>query len=236
MSDTYDIAIIGAGPVGLMLSTLLTRWGYRVFHIDNRPTPTPTGRADGIQPRSLELLKNMGLKNAIMAYKPALVYEVAFWESGDAANGAIERTGMHASCPEFIDTKYPFTTLLHQGMIERVFIGEMAKYGAEVHRPWEIIDFEVGQEALSHPVAVTVRKVIDGGQTGVGKPGEVETIRAKYLFGGEGGRSFVRQKLGIPLKYKDPTEYVWAVMVNSLALSPSCRGKYANRLWCRTAS
>ena len=133
--EKYDIVIIGAGPVGLTLSTCLARWGYKIKHIDNRPEPTPTGRADGIQPRSLDLLRNMGLKHKIMAHEPAKVYEVAFWDP--SANG-IHRTGTWASCPKFIDARYPFTTLLHQGLIERVFIEDIEKHGGRIQRPWTI--------------------------------------------------------------------------------------------------
>jgi 2-polyprenyl-6-methoxyphenol hydroxylase-like FAD-dependent oxidoreductase len=45
-------------------------------HIDDRPEPTETGRAGGVRPRSLDLLRNMGLKPAIMTHGPAKVYEV----------------------------------------------------------------------------------------------------------------------------------------------------------------
>ena len=75
--DEFDIVIVGAGPVGLLLAVCLARWGYRIKHIDNRETPTVTGRADGIQPRSLHILRNLGLKRQIMAHDPALVYEVS---------------------------------------------------------------------------------------------------------------------------------------------------------------
>ncbi|GJD01973.1 FAD binding domain-containing protein [Colletotrichum higginsianum] len=132
--------IVGAGPVGLMLSTILARWGYKIKHIDNRAEPTPTGRADGIQPRSLDLLRNMGLKSAIMAHKPARVYEVAFWDPPKSGSG-IARTGTWASCPDFIDARYPFTTLLHQGHIERVFIDDLSKNGVQIQRPWTITGF-----------------------------------------------------------------------------------------------
>jgi 2-polyprenyl-6-methoxyphenol hydroxylase-like FAD-dependent oxidoreductase len=200
MVENYDIVIVGAGPVGLMLSTCLVRWGYKVKHIDNRAELTVTGRADGIQPRSLDLLRNMGLKSKLMAHSPARVYEVAFWDPGQKG---IIRTGCWPSCPKFIDARYPFTTLLHQGYIERAFIEDMAKYGVEVQRPWTITGFKNDGADATYPVEVNIAHV-DGKQK--------ETVRAKYLFGGEGARSFIREQLKIPIHHNDPIAHVWGVM------------------------
>lgn len=197
------LVIVGAGPVGLMLSTCLARWGYKIKHIDNRAEPTPTGRADGIQPRSLDLLRNMGLKGAIMDHQPARVYEVAFWDPAKSCGG-IKRTGTWASCPSFIDARYPFTTLLHQGHIERIFIADLEKNGVTVQRPWIINDFSTNpKQDPEYPVSVELGHV-DGTKQ--------ENLRAKYLFGGEGAKSFVRQKLGIPFNHRDPIAHVWGVM------------------------
>ncbi|GAB7350711.1 hypothetical protein MBLNU459_g1267t1 [Dothideomycetes sp. NU459] len=202
MVEKYDIVIVGAGPVGLLLSTCLARWGYKIKHIDMRPEPTVTGRADGIQPRSLDLLRNMGLKGAIMAHEPAKVYEVAFWDPSDSSKG-IHRTGTWASCPSFIDARYPFTTLLHQGLIERVFIAEMEKYGQKVQRPWRITGFKNDGADKEYPVEVNIGHV---------DTDEKETVRAKYLFSGEGARSFIREQLGVGITHKDPIAHVWGVM------------------------
>ncbi|KAH7114452.1 FAD binding domain-containing protein [Dendryphion nanum] len=198
--EKYDVVIIGAGPVGLTLSTCLARWGYRIKHIDNRAEPTPTGRADGIQPRSLDLLRNMGLKRKIMEHEPAKVYEVAFW---DPNSKGIHRTGTWASCPKFIDARYPFTTLLHQGLIERVFIEDIEKNGVQIQRPWTITGFNNDGKDSSYPVEVSLAHV-DGTHS--------ETIRTKYLFSGEGARSFVRDQLGVKIHHKDPIAHVWGVM------------------------
>ncbi|KAK3900636.1 hypothetical protein C8A05DRAFT_45568 [Staphylotrichum tortipilum] len=203
-ANHYDIVIVGAGPVGLMLSTCLARWGYKIKHIDNRAEPTATGRADGIQPRSLDLLRNMGLKSAIMTHKPARVYEVAFWDPPKNGGSGIARTGTWASCPSFIDARYPFTTLLHQGLIERVFIGDLEKNNTKIQRPWTIKGFTSDEKAdPEYPVTVDLEHV-----DGEGK----ETVKAKYLFGGEGARSFIRDQLKIGIKHKDPIAYVWGVM------------------------
>ena len=201
-SPKYDIVIVGAGPVGLLLSVCLARWGYKIKHIDNRPTPTATGRADGIQPRSLDLLRNMKLKRRLMDYEPARVYEVAFWDPRKSGNG-IHRTGTWASCPKFLDSRHPFTTLLHQGMIERVFIKDLEENGTAIQRPWTITGFQSGIKDTTHPVEVTYEHVDTQAR---------ETVRAKYLFSGEGARSFVREQLGVKMIHKDPIAHVWGVM------------------------
>jgi 2-polyprenyl-6-methoxyphenol hydroxylase-like FAD-dependent oxidoreductase len=200
--ERYDIVIVGAGPVGLLLAVCLARWGYKIKNIDNRDVPTLTGRADGIQPRSLHLLRNMGLKRQIMAHQPAKIYEVAFWGPLSEGRG-IHRTGNSAACPTFIDARYPFTTLLHQGLIERVFIDDLHKNGADVQRPWTITGFRNDAMDKTYPIEVNLKHM---------KAEERETLRAKYLFSGEGARSSIRDQLGVKVIHKDPISHVWGVM------------------------
>ena len=145
----------------------------------------------------------MGLKSALMAHKPARVYEVAFWDPPPSGHGIL-RTGTWASCPDFIDARYPFTTLLHQGFIERVFIADLEKNGVRIQRPWTIQGFNSDEQAHPEfPVKVELQH-IDGTSN--------ETVYAKYLFGGEGARSSIRKQLNINVQHKDPIAYVWGVM------------------------
>lgn len=200
--EKCDIVIVGAGPVGLMLAVCMARLGYRIKQVDNREVPTITGRADGIQPRSLHLLRNLGLKRQIMAYDPAKVYEVAFWDPLSDGKG-IHRTGNWAACPKFIDARYPFTTLLHQGMIERVFIDDLRKNGADVQRPWTITGFKNDGQDHEYPVEVSLKHI---------QREDSEVVRTKYLFSAEGAKSFIRDQLGVKIHHKDPISNVWGVM------------------------
>jgi 2-polyprenyl-6-methoxyphenol hydroxylase-like FAD-dependent oxidoreductase/protein-S-isoprenylcysteine O-methyltransferase Ste14 len=57
----HDIAIVGAGPVGLLLAGLLGQKGLRVLIVDKRTEPLPNSQAIGITPPSLEILSQLGL-------------------------------------------------------------------------------------------------------------------------------------------------------------------------------
>lgn len=200
--ERCDAVIVGAGPAGLLLAVCLVRFGYNIRIIDKRETRTLTGRADGLQPRSLELLRNMGLKRKIMAHDPAKVYEVAFWNPSSQGRG-IHRTGHGKACPPSIDARYPFTTLLHQGLIEGVFIDDLHERGVHVQRPWTLSKFENDGKETAYPVRLVLKHV---------KQDEQQELRSKYLFSAEGARSTIRERLGIELQHREPISNVWGVM------------------------
>ena len=197
----FDVVVVGAGPSGLMLSACLARWGYRIKHVDNRSGPTQAGRADAIQPRTLHFLRNMGLKRGVMAQEPAKFYETAFW--GPCGGNGIGRTGTWPSCPDSIKAAYGFTTMLHQGRIETVFIDDLEKNGVEIERPWTIVGFAKDAGDPEYPIQVSLKHV--GGL-------KSEIVRTKYLFSGEGAKSSIREMLGIKLQYLDEVTHYWGVL------------------------
>lgn len=203
MPEQYDMVIVGAGPVGLMLAACLLRLGpYKIKHIDNRTEATQIGRADGIQARTIDVLHNMGLKRPIMAYNPGRIYEVAFWNSDGKV---IQRTGTSKSYPDYIDTRYPFTTILHQGRIEKVFLDDLRIRGLEIQRPWTIRGFlSDAEENPEYPIEVDLTPLDREDRTGI--------VRTKYLFGADGAKSVLRDMLNVNMAYKDPTLHVWSVI------------------------
>jgi 2-polyprenyl-6-methoxyphenol hydroxylase-like FAD-dependent oxidoreductase len=56
-----DVLVVGGGPTGLVLALLLARFGVRVRIVDKAPEPGQTSRAIGVQARTLELYRFMGL-------------------------------------------------------------------------------------------------------------------------------------------------------------------------------
>ena len=57
----HDVAIVGAGPVGLLLAGLLGQRGFRVLIVDKRIDSPSHSQAIGITPPSLEILAQLGL-------------------------------------------------------------------------------------------------------------------------------------------------------------------------------
>src|SRR5258708_14777614 len=62
-----DVLIVGAGPTGLVLALWLTKLGVRVHIIDTTAEPGTTSRALAVQPRTLELYRQLDLTEAVVA-------------------------------------------------------------------------------------------------------------------------------------------------------------------------
>ncbi|KAJ3499445.1 hypothetical protein NLG97_g331 [Lecanicillium saksenae] len=142
----------------------------------------------------------MELKAPIMAHKPFRAYEVAFWGLSD---GVLARLSASPICPTSVGTRYRYITCLHQGLIEDVFLEELGKYDVQVQRRWTLKDFQYDMSDAEYPLFIQMEHLDNR---------TVKTVRAKYLFGADGARSIVRDKLGLKLEYQDSKPSTWGVI------------------------
>ena len=56
-----DLIIIGAGPAGLVAAAWASRYGVSCRIIDKNASRISTGHADGLQPRTVEILDSFGI-------------------------------------------------------------------------------------------------------------------------------------------------------------------------------
>ncbi len=178
-TEQYPVVISGAGPVGLTLALSLARCGIRSLVLEKKTKLDPHSRATLIVPRSLEILKSLGVLNA-------------FLEQGQR-NDAIRimRTPDHKILLTFDftqmadDTPTPFALALSQDRTERILLDAVGQTGLVE------VAFDTGFERFDH---------IQGGvriQAGRGR-----VVEADWLIGCDGARSAVRGQLGWKLEGK----------------------------------
>ncbi|KAG8900286.1 hypothetical protein FRB99_006141 [Tulasnella sp. 403] len=224
--SNVDVLIIGAGPAGLMCAQGLAAAGVDVRIIDKRPKAVPAGQADGIQPRTLEVLQSYGLAERLFR-EGNQMHMTAFYNP--SPSGGIERTGRAADVTA-PTARYPFEVTLHQGAIERIFLDRLAEHGIEVDRPMQPTSLELSQDEaeLNDPQAYPVKVVLkhlneahaisltkQENQTPNGTPTDgvedTEVVRAKYVLGADGAHSWVRKTLGFTMD-GEQTDYIWGVV------------------------
>ncbi|MET3923715.1 FAD-dependent oxidoreductase [Arthrobacter sp. UYEF20] len=174
-----DVLVAGAGPVGLMAAWQLARWGVSVRLVDAAPGPATTSRALATHARSLEIYDQLGILGDIAPH-------------GTRVNGFIRHQGDRATRVnyEFGDlvTRFPFMFNIDQVITERVLRGYAASAGIEVEWSTRLESFQHDADG----VTVMLR-------SGDGSSAGQETVRARYLWGCDGGHSTVRKILELPL-------------------------------------
>ncbi|KAI0364365.1 hypothetical protein BV20DRAFT_956369 [Pilatotrama ljubarskyi] len=203
-----DVLVIGAGPTGVMCANALAMAGVNVRIIDQRPANVAAGQADGIQPRTIEVLQSYGLGERLLR-EGNQMHMAAFYNP--SPSGGIERTG-RAPDVTAPTARYPFKVTLRQEAIEAIFLDSMKAHGVVVERPIvpTSIEMSASEEELkdpnAHPVKV-ILKHLDPPQ----QHGDSEIVRAKFVVGADGAHSWVRKSLGISMD-GEQTEYIWGVV------------------------
>ncbi|KAF8527308.1 FAD binding domain-containing protein [Gautieria morchelliformis] len=196
-----DVLVIGAGPAGLMCAQGLAKFGVNIRIVDQRAKKVAAGQADGIQPRTIEVLQSYGLADRLLS-EGNQMHLAAFYNPGP--NGGIQRTGR---APDVTATtaRFPFEA----SAIEAIFLDAMSSYGVEVERPIVPISMQISSDAKeladphSHPVKVVLKR-LDGGEG-------TEVVRAKYVVGADGAHSWVRKALDIDME-GEQTDHIWGVV------------------------
>jgi 2-polyprenyl-6-methoxyphenol hydroxylase-like FAD-dependent oxidoreductase len=134
MAET-DVLVTGAGPTGLVLGYWLKRLGVRVRIIDKTSEPGTTSRALGVQARTLEFYRQVGLADALI--DRGLQFAAAnLWMRGKRkARAAFGEMGEGLS-------PYPYMLIFPQDEHERLLIERLAEAGVHVERRTELLSFD----------------------------------------------------------------------------------------------
>jgi 2-polyprenyl-6-methoxyphenol hydroxylase-like FAD-dependent oxidoreductase len=170
-----EVLIAGAGPTGLVLALWLTQSGVRVRIVDKAAEPGTTSRALGVQARTLEFYRQLGIAEQVV--DRGLKFAAAnLWVKGRQV-GHVRFGDMGVGL-----SPYPYMLIFPQDEHERFLIDRLGELGVRIERPTELLGFEDRGESI-----VTRLKHADGTET---------SCAAAYLAGCDGARSIVREQLG----------------------------------------
>ncbi|WP_207101116.1 FAD-dependent oxidoreductase [Paracoccus shandongensis] len=172
-----DVLICGAGAAGLTLAIELARRGLSFCLIEKRKEPFPGSRGKGIQPRTQEIFEDLGILDKVVAaggtYPPMRVY-------ADDGRHVEKDMGDHAD-PTPAEP-YHLALMIPQFLTERIMRERLAELGGYVGFGCELIGFEQDETGVTAHIASAAGR---------------ETLRCRYLVGADGGRSFVRGRMGV---------------------------------------
>lgn len=188
-NNEFDVAVVGYGPTGQMAAILLGEMGYRVAAFERWPAVYPLPRAVHYDDEIARAFQMAGVSDEVRKITDPVP---DFYEWRNRDGDALLRIDWSQQGL----SGWPVANFFSQPDLQKV-LDEKARSlsTVEVNNGWEA-------QEISHRddhVELTVRR---------GRPGEggrwvpedeTRTVRARYLIGADGAKSFVRERMGAPV-------------------------------------
>ncbi|KAB0499129.1 bifunctional 3-(3-hydroxy-phenyl)propionate/3-hydroxycinnamic acid hydroxylase MhpA [Pseudomonas vancouverensis] len=201
-----DVVISGLGPTGATLAHLLGMRGLSVIVLEREPTFYGNARAVYTDDECMRVMQAAGVVDEL-----AINMQVDTPAQWVLANGEILGQYWRLDRP----FGWPIINFLYQPWLETTLTDLLKRYpSVQVVRGRELTQFEQDDEGvtITHQATSNFRFSDDTDtRTEIATDPDPQTIRARYLVGADGGRSTVREALGIGMSGKNFPE-PWLVV------------------------
>lgn len=190
-----DVLVVGAGPVGLTLAIDLAQRGVQVTIVEKNPAPLYLPKMERSNPRTMEIYRRLGLADTIRAAalpadKPMSAMVVhSFAEPPLLTHyypSVQEMRELIAADSEGLTPLEPYQ-LVSQYTLEPILIDAARNTpNLTLFQSTQLTDLEQDAEGVTATVESS--------------DGKVQSIRARYLAGCDGGSGVVRKLLGVGMQ------------------------------------
>ena len=169
------VLIIGAGPTGLTLACELAKRNVAFRIVDRSPEYPRGSRAKGVQPRSLEILNELGIAREAIEFGSQTLPFRRF--KGNQALEDVQR-------PDFPrpDTQFTRGLVIPQWKIEELLRVKLSSFGVAPELGTELLNFTQSESGVE-----AVLQKADG----------TETVSCEWMVACDGGKSNTRRTLQI---------------------------------------
>lgn len=197
MRTDCDVLVVGAGPVGLFAAVALATRQLRVQVLDERHTSLPGARTFLLHARTLELLDETGLLDAVLEHGRR-IERIELYEA--------ER---YAGCLDLstVARRFPFVVSIEASAFEIALLRRLSELGIEPQRGFAVTS--VSQSASHVGLRLLRRELVapgDGDSRLESRDAEVSEKSALFVIGADGYASKVRGELGIAWGNQQPLQ------------------------------
>lgn len=196
---TTEVAILGAGPVGLTIANYLSKQGLEVTVIEQLDSLIDYPRAIGIDDESLRTIQSLGLVDQVLPHT-----------TPNHAMRFLTPKGRCFADIQPLTREFGFSrrNAFIQPQVDNVLLQGLAQYETtQVLFSRQLVDFSQDKNGVTLNIQ--------------NKEGQQESIHAKYLIACDGGNSIVRRTLNIGFDGKTaPNQWIVIDIENDPLATP----------------